>query len=140
MKSKKGFTLIELIVVLAILAIVAAIAVPTAFSSIENAKVAADKATIDSINSAIRMEAGLAQADPDFATKKATYTVSTALKEAGIVESTIRFQSKSVKPVWTAPSDTAGSATVGYFTADTTGTSIYAWAAGTDGANKLFAA
>ena len=42
MKSKKGFTLIELIVVLAILAIVAAIAVPTAFSSIENAKVAAD--------------------------------------------------------------------------------------------------
>ncbi|MEG2843339.1 MAG: prepilin-type N-terminal cleavage/methylation domain-containing protein, partial [Ruthenibacterium sp.] len=33
MKNKKGFTLIELIVVLAILAVIAAIAVPTAFGS-----------------------------------------------------------------------------------------------------------
>ena len=53
-KSKKGFTLIELIVVLAILAIIAAIAVPTAFGSIETAKDAAAHASINSMNSVIR--------------------------------------------------------------------------------------
>lgn len=63
MKAKKGFTLIELIVVLAILAVIAAIAVPTAFGSIEKANVAADKASIDSLNSAIRMAATIEKAD-----------------------------------------------------------------------------
>ncbi|MEG1447228.1 MAG: prepilin-type N-terminal cleavage/methylation domain-containing protein, partial [Ruthenibacterium sp.] len=63
MKNKKGFTLIELIVVLAILAVIAAIAVPTAFGSIEKANVAADKASIEGLNSAIRMAAVIEKGD-----------------------------------------------------------------------------
>ena len=67
-KSKKGFTLIELIVVLAILAVVAAIAVPTAFGAIEKAKVAADNASIDSFNSSIRMQAAIDKTGDDIST------------------------------------------------------------------------
>ena len=75
MKSKKGFTLIELIVVLAILAVIAAIAVPTAFGSIEKANVAADKASIDGLNSAIRMSAVIEKGDTVLMGKKATEAV-----------------------------------------------------------------
>ncbi|MEG0177935.1 MAG: prepilin-type N-terminal cleavage/methylation domain-containing protein [Oscillospiraceae bacterium] len=60
-KSKKGFTLIELIVVLAILAVIAAIAVPTAFGAIDKAKIAADTASIESYNSALRTYASILQ-------------------------------------------------------------------------------
>ncbi|MEG0897761.1 MAG: prepilin-type N-terminal cleavage/methylation domain-containing protein [Ruthenibacterium sp.] len=63
MKYKKGFTLIELIVVLAIVAVIAAIAVPTAFGSIEKANIAADKASIEALNSAIRTAAIIERAD-----------------------------------------------------------------------------
>lgn len=60
-KSKKGFTLIELIVVLAILAVIAAIAVPTAFGAIDKAKIAADTASVESYNSALRTYASILQ-------------------------------------------------------------------------------
>lgn len=49
--NKKGFTLIELIVVIAILAILATIVVPNIFRSIERSRVAADQANIRSLNS-----------------------------------------------------------------------------------------
>lgn len=55
MHNKKGFTLIELIVVLAILAIIAAIAVPTTLNAVNGAKVTADAATADSIAAAVRL-------------------------------------------------------------------------------------
>ena len=60
-RSRKGFTLIELIVVLAILAIVAAIAVPTAFASLRRAENAAGKASLNNIISAVRTAGALAQ-------------------------------------------------------------------------------
>ena len=100
MKSKKGFTLIELIVVLAILAIIAAIAVPTAFGSIEKARVAADKATMDSINSAIRVSATLYATEDE--TAKKALTVGTALTDAGITS--VEWQSAGndagAKVIW----------------------------------------
>ncbi|MEG1153635.1 MAG: prepilin-type N-terminal cleavage/methylation domain-containing protein, partial [Ruthenibacterium sp.] len=81
MKNKKGFTLIELIVVLAILAVIAAIAVPTAFGSIEKANVAADKASIEGLNSAIRMAAVIEKGDA--ALKEANATkITKALGDA----------------------------------------------------------
>ncbi|MEG0911453.1 MAG: prepilin-type N-terminal cleavage/methylation domain-containing protein [Ruthenibacterium sp.] len=81
MKNKKGFTLIELIVVLAILAVIAAIAVPTAFGSIEKANVAADKASIEGLNSAIRMAAVIEKGDATIDKAKAT-TITTAITAA----------------------------------------------------------
>lgn len=49
LRSKKGFTLIELIVVLAVLAIIMAIAVPRFVGVQEEAKVESDRATLANI-------------------------------------------------------------------------------------------
>lgn len=63
MRVKKGFTLIELIVVLAILAILAAIAIPTAFGSIEKAKASACAGSRADLLSALRVETALEAMD-----------------------------------------------------------------------------
>lgn len=54
-KKKKGFTLMELIIVLAIMAIIAAIAIPNFTSIRENAKVKADKQSVNVIKRNIMM-------------------------------------------------------------------------------------
>jgi len=80
MLNNKGFTLIELIVVLAILAILASIIVPTTFGAIDNAKLSADNANLDALNSAVRMQKIL-----DQATSPVVYSpVATALTNAGL--------------------------------------------------------
>lgn len=53
LKKKKGFTLIELIIVIAILGILSAIAVPRLAGFTDSAKVSADKATFATLNNAI---------------------------------------------------------------------------------------
>ncbi|WP_434632316.1 prepilin-type N-terminal cleavage/methylation domain-containing protein [Thermoanaerobacterium thermosaccharolyticum] len=52
-KDEKGFTLIELIVVIAILGILAAIAVPRVTTSLNNAKTNANKASLKIIQDAV---------------------------------------------------------------------------------------
>lgn len=64
-KSKKGFTLIELIIVLAILAILSAIAVPNLISVKNNAKIKADKASETSIASTVQALISDGQINPD---------------------------------------------------------------------------
>ena len=48
MKNKKGFTLMEMLIVVAIIAILVAIAIPTFASSLNKARVATDEANIRS--------------------------------------------------------------------------------------------
>jgi prepilin-type N-terminal cleavage/methylation domain-containing protein len=50
LKSKKGFTLIELIIVIAIIAILTAIAVPKVIDYIEDSRIAADQGTVKNLN------------------------------------------------------------------------------------------
>ncbi|MEG0307761.1 MAG: prepilin-type N-terminal cleavage/methylation domain-containing protein [Clostridium sp.] len=54
-KKKKGFTLIELIIVLAVMAIIALIAIPNFAAVRENSKVKADKQSCETIERTILM-------------------------------------------------------------------------------------
>lgn len=65
MKNKKGFTLVELIVVLAILAVLLVIAVPVAFGSLERAKDKAVTASISNIKGAVDAAHGLTYIAPE---------------------------------------------------------------------------
>lgn len=80
--SKKGFTLAELLIVVAIIAVLVAIAIPVFGSSLENARVAADKANIRATYAQVvnnyLLSDGTAQAsstDPLQATKSASYDI-----------------------------------------------------------------
>lgn len=55
-KKKRGFTLVELIVVLAIIGVISSIAAPTILSKVEEAKVKADVADASSIALAVKSE------------------------------------------------------------------------------------
>lgn len=110
--SKKGFTLIELIVVLAILAVIAAIAVPTAFGAITDAQIAADEATIESFNSAIRMQAALLRVNKDAVADVTKNSFYTAMTNAQINIKDSKPQSNNeIFIIWVKPTDK----TIGHF-------------------------
>ncbi|MEG2022243.1 MAG: prepilin-type N-terminal cleavage/methylation domain-containing protein [Oscillospiraceae bacterium] len=99
--NKKGFTLIELIVVLAILAVIAAIAVPTAFGAITDAQTAADTASVEGFNSAIRMQATLIRGNATITAEQ--NKIDTAFANADIAD----FKPQAARKIyWVAPSAT----------------------------------
>ena len=55
--SKKGFTLVELVIVIAVIAVLAAILIPTFSGILNNAKVTKYKANVNSMNTTLVTEA-----------------------------------------------------------------------------------
>ncbi|MEG2924766.1 MAG: prepilin-type N-terminal cleavage/methylation domain-containing protein [Oscillospiraceae bacterium] len=118
--NKKGFTLIELIVVLAILAVIAAIAVPTAFGAITDAQIAADTASVEGFNSAIRMQGTILRASKDFEDSPSNSYVA-AFIAAQIKPDTMKPQSNGkIGVTWVAPTTNS----IGYFKVTTPGTNV----------------
>lgn len=87
--NRKGFTLIELIVVIAIIGILAAIAIPKFATVQSDAKDKADVATIETINNAIELYCAAKNVDSFV---DATYTdasVTTTIADASTVADVI---------------------------------------------------
>ena len=74
MRNNKGFSLVELIVVIAIMAILAAVAIPTFAGFIKKANVAADEGFANDIEYAV--ELALAAEDADLTAVAVTYDKS----------------------------------------------------------------
>lgn len=79
-KNQKGFTLVELMVVIAIIGVLAAIAVPKLTSSTNSAKVAKIQADLRTIDSALTLYAADTGVTPDTSTTIATLTTASGGK------------------------------------------------------------
>lgn len=56
MKTKKGFTIVELVIVIAVIAVLAAVLIPTFSSLIEKAKVSSDTSVVKNVNQVLLVE------------------------------------------------------------------------------------
>lgn len=88
--NKKGFTLVELIVVIAIMAILAAVLVPTVTNKIKDANAASQATTAENIAKTISLY--LAEtAEPKMS------GLGTKLTEAGYAQATVTTADKTIK-------------------------------------------
>lgn len=104
-RSKKGFTLVELIVVIAILAILAGVAIPVYSSYITKANEAADYAMLDAIKTAVAFkvtEDGVKEATP-VAPEVTKITVSTAATNSVTASTTVGDTARAEAAVDVSP-------------------------------------
>lgn len=83
LKNKKGFTLVELMVVVVIIGILAAIAVPVYSGSQERAQIAAIQANVKVVQGAITQYLAVNNAYPDCDTVSELYTLLTGSTNGG---------------------------------------------------------
>lgn len=83
--SKKGFTLVELVIVIAVLAIIAAIAIPTVSNVIKNANKSADDSNAQAVELAIKTTATqISSGTYKDTTTTLAETISVALTDNGM--------------------------------------------------------
>lgn len=99
--KNKGFTLIELIIVIAILGILAMIVIPQVTSFIEQAKVSADQTTVRTLNSVTALYGVTNNTEDDifdgFGSDEARID---ELRDAGLLFSTVEPQLENAEFVW----------------------------------------
>lgn len=100
--NKKGFTLIELIVVIAILAILAAILIPSITGYITKANDARDKANCRSLYSQLSLAVLLDQAAP-FASEVEVSGVTPEYTIDEVNNAVTAFSCEGTSKTWTAP-------------------------------------
>lgn len=83
-KNKKGFTLVELVIVIAVLGIIAAIAIPTVTHVVNNANTSADESNAQAMELALKTYWSEIEANQITSPTADTATVSDALKAQGI--------------------------------------------------------
>ncbi len=120
MKKNKGFSLVELIIVIAIMAILVGVIAPQLIRYIEKANISSDVATLDSIRSAITY----AISDPAYATSGEDVGASGSFGSSSsdtankimttTVDSGTKFKSKTLKEI------SATAASVGFTIEDKT--------------------
>lgn len=83
-RTKKGFTLIELVIVVAVLVILAAIAIPVVGGVIKDANTATDGANAKTIETTIKMYVAKKSITVDTTTALTAATAKSALQDAGL--------------------------------------------------------
>jgi len=111
--NKKGFTLVELVIVIAILAILAAIAIPTVSNVIGTANTNTDAANCQTIELALKSAHAEATAGTWTSVSPDTITVADALKHEGLDYTTLKngIKTGTAKTFYYASAAVAGDTT-----------------------------
>ena len=93
--NKKGFTIVELVIVIAVVAILSAVLIPTFVGLVKKSKVSADVMTVRNINTSLKMS------ESSTGTKPATYTEMLGIAaEAGYDISKLNPTTEGYSIVW----------------------------------------